>query len=159
MWPAKPRTVRPSEVVAQLWPLADVKVRGGHPTEVEVTIDRSGPDRDLRIHFDGLPPGVTCPDVTVPPGSGQAQVKAHFRAVPHVEDAKAKLTVSLWRGGQKVSAQTVLLEARKFRAAHLDDVPEGGIRLAQGRSTTLIVRVKPNGNTDRWTLHPVEEHL
>jgi serine/threonine protein kinase len=71
--PVTPRTF------AHLRPLATVALPAGRSVDVDVVVDRSGPDQALRVQFVGLPAGVDGTDVVVPPGSGQARVQALLR--------------------------------------------------------------------------------
>jgi hypothetical protein len=150
MWPGgKPRTGSPA-VVSRLWPVQPVEVRGGRSVELELVVDRAGPDEVLHVHFDELPPGVEGPDVAVPAGSGPARLKARLSANQKVEGVTKTVIVSLLHGTEKVGEQPLTLTVQKFLCPELGKVPS--IRLVQGQTMTLVLPVKSNGNTDDWVL-------
>jgi hypothetical protein len=154
LWVAWPGLAQPgpgSAIVAELGPVpGPVEVRGGRTRELEMVVDRSGPDQALRIELTNLPPGVTCPDVAVPAGEGEARVKATLSADEDMDDATANVTAVLWRGGSKVDETSFELRVSKFLRPEMGEV--AGIILTQGQSQDLVVQVKANGNTDPWTL-------
>jgi hypothetical protein len=158
MWPSgKPRPAPPPPPLSRLAPPGPLVVRGGHATELVLLVDRPRPDEELRVHLAGLPDGVTCPDVTVPAGAGQIQVKAIVSARKDIDSATRTFTVSLWRGREQIDEHELALTTKKFLCPQLGEV--SGIQLSRGESKTVQVRVKSNGNTDRWTLEVVAEDL
>jgi pimeloyl-ACP methyl ester carboxylesterase len=148
-WAGQPRQT-PPRTVSTLAALQSVELRAGYDADLEVLVERSGPDEGLEVRFTNLPTGVSCPEVMVPPGSGQARVKAHFRASIDIADSTALVPVSLWRGDRQIDQKLLSLVARKFLRPRLGKMPD--IRLSRGESTTLVVPVTGNGNTDPWTL-------
>jgi hypothetical protein len=150
MWPI--RKSRPPVVPApagQLRPLQAVEVRAGRSVVLNLVVERAGPD-PMRIQFAGLPPGVTCPDVTIPAGRGETTVKIRLSARRHAGDAQVALTVSLRCGNSTLHELSLPLTVRRFLRPHLGKVRS--IRLVKGQSRTLVVQVQSNGNTDPWTL-------
>jgi hypothetical protein len=154
-WPrpaplAVPRPAESPVVRAQLEPVPPVEIHGGKTATVELVVDRTGPNQDLRVELVDLPRGVRCPVVRVPAGEGQARVKAILEAGPDIDERTTRVTAVLWRGGARLNEQRFDLTAHPFRYPRLKDIP--AIRLVRGENITLEVPVEDNGNRDKWQL-------
>ena len=72
-----------------------LELEAGRSLSIPIRVDRGGRDGPLAIHFEGLPAGVTMPDLTI--AAGRAQAEAVIRArldaaaaiVPVVMDIRA----------------------------------------------------------------------
>jgi serine/threonine protein kinase/Flp pilus assembly protein TadD len=56
-----------------------LEVEAGRGLSVPIRVNRAGQSEALAVHFDGLPPGVSIPDVTIPAGQDRAEVAVRAR--------------------------------------------------------------------------------
>ena len=72
-----------------------LEVQAGRSISIPIRVNRAGHSEPLAVHFEGLPAGVTIPDVTIPGGQDRAEVAVRARldasqtAVPVMMTIKA----------------------------------------------------------------------
>src|SRR5438309_809512 len=84
--------------------------------------------RRLSLH---LPAGVSCPAVEVPPGQGQARVKATLSASPDVDSSTTRVKAVLRRGQTRLDERTFMLTTRKRGEGRNQGRQAGSFRLVR----------------------------
>jgi tetratricopeptide (TPR) repeat protein len=56
-----------------------LEVEAGRSVSIPIRVNRAGQSDPLAVHFEGLPPGVTIPDLTIPAGQDRAAVAVRAR--------------------------------------------------------------------------------
>jgi serine/threonine protein kinase len=122
--PASPR-----ELSLGLPELLDIEA--GRSISIPIRVNRAGHTESLSIHFEGLPTGVTIPDVTIPAGQDQARVVALARL--DAPATTARVVIAIRAGSARVDAQ---LRVRANPA--MLDRTRGHTLLACGRHTEAV---------------------
>lgn len=80
-----------------------LQVEAGRSIAIPIRLNRAGHDEAMSIHFDGVPAGVTIPDVMVPAGQDRAEVVACARL--DAPAATAPVAMSVRAGSHRADAR------------------------------------------------------
>jgi serine/threonine protein kinase len=80
-----------------------LEVEAGRSVSIPIQLNRAGSTEPLAIHFDGLPAGVTMPDVTIPAGQDRAEIAVRARL--DASEAARPIVMSLRAGSVGGSAR------------------------------------------------------
>jgi hypothetical protein len=152
LWPAAAAPPPPA-AVPRLLPPGGVSLRGGRAGETAVGVARESAAGELTLAVAGLPAGVECPPVRLPPGVGAAEVRLRWNVLAAADPFDGRVTLRLMRGAAVVDEAPLALRVAAFARPRLaNDPPLAPVRLEPGQSVVVRVRVDPRGNADPWTL-------
>jgi hypothetical protein len=80
-----------------------LEVEAGRSVSIPIRLNRAGSSEPLAVHFDGLPAGVTMPDLTIPAGQDRAEVAVRARL--DASEAARPVVMSLKAGSAGGSAR------------------------------------------------------
>jgi tetratricopeptide (TPR) repeat protein len=78
-------------------------IEAGRSISIPIRVNRAGHTEALSVHFEGLPTGVTIPDVTIPAGQDQARVVALARL--DAPATTARVAMAIRAGSARVGAR------------------------------------------------------
>ena len=128
-----------------------LRLAAGRSVPVPIEVTRGGFNGPVSIHFEGLPAGISLPDLTIPAGRNQAEA----RAVARPDAAVGQVPVTLLaRAGTWHAEATIRLEVGPRPARELES--RGFTLLACGRpaeAVAALTRAMEAGASDPTLYH------